>query len=148
MCGVGRVSLLLATHGAITQARLRDGFAALGYTTRQATALLRLAEGEGRMSQQSLGECMALDPSVLVGILNDLEAAELVERRRDPADRRRHIVALTCKGHQALADISTVVATVERELLADLAPDEIVALRALLCRVRTEWDDAACDEQS
>jgi DNA-binding MarR family transcriptional regulator len=142
--GVDRVSFLLARHGGITNARIRDALAEIGYTPRQGSTLLTLACG--KMSQQALGEAMGIDPSVLVGILNDLEGGELVERRRDPADRRRHIVAITAKGERALADVRTVLAGVDRDLFADLAAGELAQLRRLLAKVRTKPDDPACSE--
>jgi DNA-binding MarR family transcriptional regulator len=143
--GVDRVSFLLARHGGITSARIRDALAEIGYSPRQGSTLMTLAE-TGRMSQQALGETMGIDPSVLVGILNDLEGGELVERRRDPADRRRHIVAITAKGERALADVRTVLAGVDRDLFADLAAGELAQLRRLLAKVRTKPDDPACSE--
>jgi DNA-binding MarR family transcriptional regulator len=144
--GADRVSFLLARHGGITNARIREALAQIGYSPRQGTTLLTLADS-GKMSQQALGETMGIDPSVLVGILNDLEGAELVERRRDPADRRRHIVAITAKGERALADVRSVLAGVERELFGDLAADELAELCRLLSKVRTRADDPACSEQ-
>ncbi|HEY1574848.1 MAG TPA: MarR family winged helix-turn-helix transcriptional regulator [Pseudonocardiaceae bacterium] len=141
-----RVSVLLARHGGVTTARIRDALAAIGYTPRQGTTLLRLAAEPGRMGQQALAETLCVDASVLVGILNDLETAELVERRRDPADRRRHIVAITAKGERAAADVRSALAGVERELFADLDPAEVAQLRHLLSRVHTQPDDPACTE--
>ncbi|HEX5405151.1 MAG TPA: MarR family winged helix-turn-helix transcriptional regulator [Pseudonocardiaceae bacterium] len=143
--GADRVSFLLARHGGITNARIRDALAAIGYSPRQGSTLLSLADA-GRMSQQALGETMGVDPSVLVGILNDLEDGELVERRRDPADRRRHIVAITAKGERAVADVRSVLAGVDRELFADLDASELAMLRGLLAKVRTKPGDPACTE--
>ncbi len=143
--GVERVSFLLARHGAITNARIRDALADIGYTVRHGSTLITLAD-RGRMGQQALCVAIGVDPSVLVGILNDLEGAELVERRRDPADRRRHIVAITPKGERAVADVRTALAAVERDLFAGLAAAELTQLRTLLARVRTQPDDSACPE--
>ncbi|HEX5117010.1 MAG TPA: MarR family winged helix-turn-helix transcriptional regulator [Pseudonocardiaceae bacterium] len=141
-----RVSVLLARHGGVTTARIRDALAAIGYTPRQGTTLLRLAAEPGRMGQQALAETLCVDASVLVGILNDLEAAELVVRRRDPADRRRHIVAITAKGERAAVDVRSALDGVERELFADLDPSDVTRLHGLLSRVRTRPDDPACAE--
>jgi DNA-binding MarR family transcriptional regulator len=138
-----RVSFLLARHGGVADVRLRTALAAIGYSPRQGITLIQLAE-HGRLSQQSLCEMLAVDPSVLVGILNDLEVAELVERRRDPADRRRHIVAITAKGEDALADVQNVLAGVERDLFADLDDAELAQLRSLLAKVRTRPDEPPC----
>jgi DNA-binding MarR family transcriptional regulator len=55
------------------------------------------------LGQQELGQIMGVDPSVLVTLLNQLEADGYVSRQRDPADRRRHVVALSPAGGQHLA---------------------------------------------
>jgi DNA-binding MarR family transcriptional regulator len=144
--GVRRVSFLLARHGAITNLRLRDALAEIGYSPRQGSTLMQLAAEDGRMGQQALSESLGIDPSVLVGILNDLEGGGLVERRRDPADRRRHIVAITAKGRRALADVRQALSVVERDLFGDLDAAELATLRGLLDRVRTRLDDPACTE--
>jgi DNA-binding MarR family transcriptional regulator len=143
--GVERVSFLLARHGAITNARIREALTEIGYTLRHGSTLITLAD-RGRIGQQALCAAVGVDPSVLVGILNDLESAELVERRRDPADRRRHIVAITPKGEQAVADVRTALAAVERDLFADLDDADLTRLRGLLARVRTRPGDSACAE--
>ena len=57
---------------------------------------------DGALPQSDLCASMHLDPNNCVLMLNDLEAAGHVERRRDPADRRRHIVDLTPAGRKAL----------------------------------------------
>lgn len=145
-CADERVSILLARHGGVATARIRDALAGLGYRPRQGMALLRLAAAAGRTSQQALAETLCVDASVLVGILNDLEAAELVVRRRDPADRRRHIVAITAKGERAAIDVRSALTGVERDLFADLDPGELAQLHHLLSRVRTRPGDAACAE--
>jgi DNA-binding MarR family transcriptional regulator len=144
--GAHRVGFLLARHGAITNLRMRDALASIGYSPRQGSTLLQLVDESGRMGQQALCESLGVDPSVLVGILNDLESGGLVERRRDPADRRRHIVAMTAKGERAAADVRDALAGVERDLFADLDPAEVTTLRGLLARVRTRADDPACTE--
>ena len=49
----------------------------------------------GEPSQSALAESLRIDRTNLVGLLNELEAAHLIERRRSGEDRRRDIVALT-----------------------------------------------------
>ncbi|MDB5043274.1 MAG: hypothetical protein JWN27_4000, partial [Candidatus Eremiobacteraeota bacterium] len=61
-----------------------------GIKPRHVAALAALRRGV--LTQQALGEAVHTDAAQLVGLLNELEAAELVSRRRDPNDRRRHIV--------------------------------------------------------
>ena len=89
---------------------------------------------DGALSQQDLCASMNLDANNCVLLLNDLEAAGHVERKRDPADRRRHIVVMTPAGQKALAQAERAVAGLEDELLGSLTPDERETLRALLGR--------------
>src|SRR5260221_8089013 len=68
-----------------------------GLRPRHLIALKLLCE-QGPASQQGLADWLSLDPSNVVGLLNELEERELVTRRRDRSDRRRHIVELSPAG--------------------------------------------------
>jgi DNA-binding MarR family transcriptional regulator len=140
-----RIGFLLARHGAITDRRIREAFGAKGLTPRSGVALMHLAE-TGPISQQALIEALGVDPSVVVGILNDLENRGLAERRRDPADRRRHIVRITRAGTTLLTKVERALTGVERDLFADLDDGEVARLHDLLGRIRTAPDDPACTE--
>ena len=63
---------------------------------------LKLLSEHGPASQQGLADALSLDPSNVVGLLNELEERELITRRRDRADRRRHIVELSPLGQDEL----------------------------------------------
>lgn len=56
---------------------------------------------------------MPVDPSVLVALLNALEDRDLVRRRRDPADRRRHIVEITEAGASSVTKLDAAIGRVE-----------------------------------
>jgi DNA-binding MarR family transcriptional regulator len=104
-----------------------------GLRPRHLTALKLLAD-HGASSQQRLGEALRLDPSNVVGLLNELEERELVVRRRDPADRRRHIVELSKVGAKELACAQARITLVEDELLSALTLEERCTLHDLLTR--------------
>jgi DNA-binding MarR family transcriptional regulator len=89
---------------------------------------------EGPRSQQDLCVAMHLDPNNCVLMLNDLENDAYVERRRDPADRRRHIVELTPAGHKAMLAAERAMESLEDDVLGALDPDEREVLRKLLDR--------------
>ncbi len=105
---------------------------------------LRLLRDGGPMPQHALGESLCLDPSNVVGLLNELEDRGLVTRRRDPADRRRHIVELSAAGADELAAIDAQLHLVEDDLLKALSPDERSTLHALLVRVLAAVSPAKC----
>jgi DNA-binding MarR family transcriptional regulator len=65
-------------------------------------------------------------------LLNDLEESGLVERRRDPADRRRHIVTMTEQGRKALHQAEAAQQTLEDEILGALNAEERSQLAHLL----------------
>ncbi|MEU9235345.1 MarR family winged helix-turn-helix transcriptional regulator [Streptomyces subrutilus] len=139
-----RLGLLLAWHGSVTQTRMKQALSAAGLTPRHAMTLTHLEEGP--ISQRALAERLEVDPSVLVGILNDLEGDGLAERRRDPADRRRHNVAITAAGEAALGKTNAALDEVEGGIFAGLSDQERELLRGLLDRVNTSAEDFACDE--
>jgi DNA-binding MarR family transcriptional regulator len=140
-----RLGLLLARHGQFVSTHIRKAMATTGLTPRHREVLVKLSEC-GPTSQQSLLETLAVDPSVLVSILNDLEEQSLAVRRRDPADRRRHIVEMSSEGCEVLRHIEEAVSQAEAALFADLDGADRDQLHALLTKVRTIPDDPACDE--
>ena len=128
--------MLLMHLGRDVDARLRTQLSAYGLSPRHGFTLSHLCEN-GPTSQQSLLDVLDVDPSVLVAILNDLENAGLAERKRDPEDRRRHIVEMSEQGRTALTAMEGTIDTIERELLADLSPADADQLRSLLSKVRS-----------
>ena len=85
--------------------------------------------------QQQLCESLWLDPNNCVLLLNELEEMGYVERRRDPADRRRHMVDITDEGRVALERAERAQEEIGDELLSALSDEERGTLRSLLSRV-------------
>jgi DNA-binding MarR family transcriptional regulator len=98
------------------------------------------------MTQRELGEVMAVDPSILVGLLNPLEEERLISRERDAGDRRRHNIQLTRKGHDRLGKVEREQVAAEDAYFAELEPSEVEHLRALLSRAGAQLDDVAPDD--
>jgi DNA-binding MarR family transcriptional regulator len=142
---VDRLGFLLARHGQIMNLRIRQALGVSGLRPRHGAVLLRLADA-GATSQQALIEALAIDASTLVAILNSLEGERLVHRRRDPADRRRHIVEITPAGERAVCAVETAIGEVEKEAFADLDDTEKAHLHELLGRIHTRHDDTACEQ--
>ena len=95
---------------------------------------LRLLGERGPMTQHAVGTALSLDPSNVVGLLNELEERGLVTRRRDPVDRRRHIVELSAAGSGEVAQSYNQLGLVEDDLFKALTADERAALYGLLSR--------------
>jgi DNA-binding MarR family transcriptional regulator len=99
----------------------------------------------GETSQADLAATLHVDRTNLVGLLNELEAQGLVERRRSPEDRRRHTVTLTDAGHERLAAVSFALAATEARILQRLDGDERAQLHALLRKAAEGTFAGACD---
>src|SRR4051795_13004301 len=134
-----RAAYLLARLGRTQQARFADRMRALGLRPKHFAVLNAVALADGA-SQQELGGRMGLDPSGLVGAIDELEAMGLVERRRDPADRRRNVIALTEEGTATLRRARRLVTDSARELLGPLDDAEVETLVGLLAKVEAAGD--------
>ena len=84
--------------------------------------------------QQELSADMAIDPSAMVKLIDQLEQAGLAARRRRPNDRRVWEVAITAEGRRVLEKAKTLAAGVEDEVLGDLNTSERRQLLSLLRR--------------
>jgi DNA-binding MarR family transcriptional regulator len=127
-------STVLITRLARTMRRQFDkAVAPLGLRARHLVALTHLKD-RGPCAQQALIDELGLDASNLVALLNELEDAGLIVRRRDRADRRRGIIELSAEGEQLLAAVDRALEAVDDEILAALNHEERVTLNELLTR--------------
>jgi DNA-binding MarR family transcriptional regulator len=97
-------------------------------------ALLNVLGARGGAIQQQLSSDMGIDPSAMVKLINELEEAELAERRRRPGDRRAWEVAITSKGRRTLERARRLAAQVEDEVLGGLNTADRRQLLTLLRR--------------
>ncbi|MEU8624947.1 MarR family winged helix-turn-helix transcriptional regulator [Streptomyces sp. NPDC048669] len=136
--------LALAFAGQIASTRVQGALRAHGLKNNQAHVLMLLAD-QGATGQQTLVRTLGVDPSVLVAMLNDLESAGLAERRRDPADRRRHIVEISPRGTRLVTDVYASITSVEADLFTALDANEIDVLHDMLIRINATTDGQSCD---
>src|ERR671934_2274045 len=109
-------TLLMIKLGRITMHRFTEALEPFGIRPRHVAALIELRD-HGELTQQSLCGQLHLDPTNVVAILNELERRGYAKRRRDPEDRRRHIVEVSNKGLAVIEKVSQVMDRVEAELL-------------------------------
>jgi DNA-binding MarR family transcriptional regulator len=120
--------------GRITMYRFAEALAPYGIRPRHVAALIELRD-TGELTQQSLCGALHLDPTNLVAVLNDLEQRGYATRRRDPKDRRRHLVAVTDEGVAVIEKVSEVMDGVEEQLLGGLEPAEREQLEGALTAI-------------
>jgi DNA-binding MarR family transcriptional regulator len=106
-------------------------------------AVLALLEEEPSETQAMIADALGFNRSHLVGLLDELEEAKLIERRRDPDDRRRHGVSLTPAGMTKLAELRAIVRACEDEFLAPIDAEQRAVLATLL-RALARRNDPAC----
>ena len=130
-------TFLLKRLGFTAKERAMEAYERSGLGPYHHAVLAVLDEGT-RETQGQIADALGYDRGQLVGLLDELEERKLVERRRDPADRRRHTVTMTPEGQRALADLRTLARKLEDEFLAALDDDERAQLHALLGRLAAD----------
>jgi DNA-binding MarR family transcriptional regulator len=133
-------AFLLARVGSAIKLTAIEEFERDGFSMYQFSVLAVLSEGV-KETQATIADTLKLDRSQLVGVLDELEDAGLIERRRDQSDRRRHTVSLTPSGKKALVKMRTIVKRIEDQFLKPLDDKARTALHDALLRVAAYNDD-------
>jgi DNA-binding MarR family transcriptional regulator len=106
----------------------------VGLSLAQSRVLAALDRVEGT-NQARLAELLEVRPISMARLLDRMEAAELIERRLDPSDRRVYRLYLSAKARPLLQQIHAVAADIRADALAGLSDDERDTLMRLLERV-------------
>ena len=117
----------------VSHTRFAEALASLGLTTALFALLNVLGAHEGA-NQQEIGAAMGIDPSTMVSLIDQLEAAGLAQRRTRPTDRRAREVVVTPKGRRVLKQARQLALQVEDDVLRGLNGGERRQLLALLRR--------------
>jgi DNA-binding MarR family transcriptional regulator len=135
-------TFLLKRLGFAAKEAAMDAYEQTGLHPYHHAILLVLEEGSHE-NQGGIADALGYDRGQLVGLLDELEDRGLIERRRDPTDRRRHIVRLTPDGKRTLRQLRALARRIEDDFLAPLDEDERASLHALLLRL-TEKHEPRC----
>ena len=126
-----RLSFLLKRTFALLEGTIEPELARLGINGRE-FGLLTLIEAEGPASQQRLASRIGVDRTTMVGLIDALEDKRLVERHRDPTNRRAYLLEVTPAGRKKLREALKVVELAEQEALAPLPVADSAALTRTL----------------
>jgi DNA-binding MarR family transcriptional regulator len=128
---------LLSQVGAHSSRRWHDRLAPIGLDPRSALVLRHVGADEGR-TQASLAASLAVPPSRIVGIIDELEQRGLLERRANPSDRRAHALWLTSGGRKVLEEVMAVSRAHELDICAGLSEADRRRLIELLAVIAAE----------
>jgi MarR family transcriptional regulator, temperature-dependent positive regulator of motility len=120
---------------------LRSSVDLVGMNLRNMVTLAYLRDHPS-VSQQTMTEDLSMDSNTGVLVLNDLEDLEYAERRRDPSDRRRHIVDISQDGLAALERAEVAQGSIEDEILGGLSAGDRAELRRLLVKALERYEPA------
>jgi DNA-binding MarR family transcriptional regulator len=132
--GRGGAAFLLTQLGTHAAALFAERISALDLTPAQAGLLRLLARTPGR-SQRELADGLGMPPSRFVPFADTLEERGLIERRRNPGDRRLYALHLTEEGFRLLGALREVATAHEQQVCQALSPGEHEQLTSLLRRV-------------
>jgi DNA-binding MarR family transcriptional regulator len=130
-----QLGFLLADTARIMRRIVDKRARAVGLSRAQWAVLSRIARSEGLRQVDLAGE-MEMEPISVGRLIDKLEAAGLVERRPDPADRRAYRLYLLPAGVPVLEEVRTIALGVIAPALGHLSESEIEALAATLSEVR------------
>ena len=127
----GRLGYLLK-HAQLRLSELTgSAMAPFGITGRQCAVLIAI-DSQAPLSQQEVAGRLGVDRTTMVLLIDELENKRLVQRRRDPHDRRKNVVVLTDAGRTTLREASSAGDEAERLFLGPLSGDEAAQLRQAL----------------
>ncbi|WP_084337185.1 MarR family winged helix-turn-helix transcriptional regulator [Actinomadura oligospora] len=133
------VAFLLAQLGSHAAALFAERIGTLDLTPPQA-GLLRMLKASPGCSQRELADRLGMPPSRFVPFVDTMEERGLVERRRNPDDRRLHALYLTEAGESLLNELRSIAMAHEADLASALSPEEHRQLTGLLQRIAADRD--------
>lgn len=113
-----------------------DALAAAG-GSRPSWLVLMTLKKQPTANQRQLAAAVGIQGATLTHHLNAMESAGLLTRRRDPANRRVHLVELTEHGENTFHALRRAAVAFDQQLRSGLNTDDVERLRDLLARLHT-----------
>ena len=136
---VASSTFLLKRLGFTAKERAMKGYEEQGLHPYHHAILIALDQG-AHETQGSIADALGYDRGQLVGLLDELEERGLVERQRDPNDRRRHLVQLTAEGKRTLRRLRALARELDAEFLEPLSDAERDKLHTLLLKLAAKHE--------
>lgn len=129
------VTYLIADNARMIRRSFDSSVRELGVTGPQARLLMMLWMSEGE-NQGYYADRLEVEPISLCRMIDRLEEAELIERRRDPADRRAWRLFLTERSRKLIDEIRNKLVPLEETILSGIDPAQRLALVSVLNSIR------------
>ena len=130
----GRVGFLLARAHWVARDLANEALAPVGLQIPEYGSLV-IIESEGPLSQQEVSALQGCDRTTMVALIDGLESAGLVERRRNESDRRAYALHITAKGRATVRRASRLLEAADQNLFAPVSDAEVAELRDTLRRL-------------
>ena len=130
------IGFLLADNSRLARWAFDQQVREIGVTGPQARLLLLLNRFPGE-NQSFYAEQIEVEPITLCRMVDRLEEAGLIERRRDPSDRRAWQLHLTAKSKQTMDGLQHKVDSLVEDMLAGLSGGERLEFERLLKTIST-----------
>jgi MarR family transcriptional regulator, lower aerobic nicotinate degradation pathway regulator len=136
---VASSTFLLKRLGFSAKERAMKAYEEQGLHPYHHAILIALDQG-AHETQGSIADALGYDRGQLVGLLDELEERGLVERQRDPNDRRRHLVQLTAEGKRTLRRLRALARELDAAFLEPLSDAERDKLHTLLLKLAAKHE--------
>lgn len=141
MGGMSSLPYLLSDSARLLRRAFDARVRVLGMTSPQARLLLLLHVGEGE-NQGFYADRLEVEPISLTRMIDRMEESGLIERRRDPSDRRAWRLHLTDKSRKVIDQVRAGLAGLEDEMLVGLSTTQREALGDALETIRNNFTAA------
>ena len=141
------IAFLISDVSRLMRRRFDERARLIGVTRTQWRVLKFLQRGEG-INQGGLADLLEVEPISLCRMIDRLEDGGLVERRRDPKDRRAWQIFLTDRSRPLLRDLATISEELLGTALAGISERDHDAAVAVLERIYSNLSDTHEDSEA